>query len=230
MDFANMVVLITGASGGIGNSLAEILHNYGATVIGVYNEHKINTQEYDTYKCDITKEEDIKELFKKVIAKHEKIDVLVNCAAISLDDDIYNKSKEDFLKVLEVNLVGTYLMCKQASLVMEKGVIINIASTNGIDTYNPLSMDYDASKAGLINLTQNLALRFPSLKICALAPNWVDTNSVLNMEPNYLKSELKRIGQDKLIKKEAVAIKIIEIIINDDIKSGDVIRMDNENV
>ena len=230
MDFANMVVLITGASGGIGNSLAEILHNYGATVIGVYNEHKINTQEYDTYKCDITKEEDIKELLQKVIAKHEKIDVLVNCAAISLDDDIYNKSKEDFLKVLEVNLVGTYLMCKQVSLVMEKGVIINIASTNGIDTYNPLSMDYDASKAGLINLTQNLALRFPSLKICALAPNWVDTGSVLNMEPNYLKSELKRIGQDKLIKKEAVAIKIIEIIINDDIKSGDVIRMDNENV
>lgn len=230
MDFANMVVLITGASGGIGNSLAEILHNYGATVIGVYNEHKINTQEYDTYKCDVTKEEDIKELLQKVITKHEKIDVLVNCAAISLDDDIYNKSKEDFLKVLEVNLVGTYLMCKYASLVMEKGVIINIASTNGIDTYNPLSMDYDASKAGLINLTQNLALRFPSLKICALAPNWVDTGSVLNMEPNYLKSELKRIGQDKLIKKEAVAIKIIEIIINDDIKSGDVIRMDNENV
>ncbi len=229
MDFANMVVLITGASGGIGNSLAEILHNYGATVIGVYNEHKINTQEYDTYKCDITKEEDIKELLQKVIAKHEKIDVLVNCAAISLDDDIYNKGKEDFLKVLEVNLVGTYLMCKHASLVMEKGVIINIASTNGIDTYNPLSMDYDASKAGLINLTQNLALRFPSLKICTLAPNWVDTESVLNMEPNYLKSELKRIGQDKLIKKEAVAIKIIEIIINDDIKSGNVIRMDNEN-
>ena len=229
MDFAGLVVLIVGASSDIGGSLASILNEYGATVIGTFNNHKID-ELYDTYKCDITKEEDIKELLQKVIAKHEKIDVLVNCAAISLDDDIYNKSKEDFLKVLEVNLVGTYLMCKQVSLVMEKGVIINIASTNGIDTYNPLSMDYDASKAGLINLTQNLALRFPSLKICALAPNWVDTGSVLNMEPNYLKSELKRIGQDKLIKKEAVAIKIIEIIINDDIKSGDVIRMDNENV
>lgn len=229
MDFANIVVLIVGASSGIGSCLAEILHNYGATVIGVYNKHKIEDVLYDTYKCDLTKEEEVKELFTYVKDKHEKLDVVVNLASISLDDDLYNKSKEDFMKVLEVNLVGTFLVCKYASLIMEKGVIVNMSSTDGIDTYNPLSLDYCASKAGIINLTKNLSLRLPNLKICTLAPNWVNTESVLEMDQDYLESELHRIGQNKLITKEEVALKIIEIMINDDICTGSVIRMDDGN-
>ena len=60
-------------------------------------------------------------------------------------------------------------------------------------------MDYDASKAGVENLTKNLALRFPNVKICALAPNWIATESVLEMSPIYLESELKRVNQKKLI-------------------------------
>jgi len=229
MDFSGLVVLITGASKGIGLTLSKILHEYGATVIGVYNNTKIITEEYDTYKCDISNEIDIKNLIAKVYDKHEKIDVVVNCAALCLDDDIYEKSKDDFMKVLEVNLVGTFLMCKYASLKMDRGVIINISSTDASDTFSPLSMDYSASKAGVENLTKNLALRFPNLKICALAPNWVDTETVLSMDKDYLESELKRIGQNKLLKKEEVALKIIEIIINDDIRSGDIIRMGGFN-
>lgn len=225
MDFSGLVVLITGASKGIGLTLSKILHEYGATVIGVYNSTKIDTEEYDIYKCDLSNEIDIKNLIDYVIKKHEKIDVVVNCGALCLDNDIYDKTKEEFMKVLEVNLVGTFLMCKYASKVMDKGVIINMSSTDAQDTFNPISMDYGASKAGVENLTKNLALRFPKLKICALAPNWVDTETVLSMNPNYLESELKRIGQDKLLKKEEVAIKIIEIIINDDIRSGEIIRM-----
>jgi len=225
MDFAGLVVLITGASRGIGACLANIMHEYGATVIGVYNNTKIKNVLFDTYQCDLCNEEDIKKLIKYVKDKHEKIDVVVNCAALSLDDDMYDKSKEDFMKVLEVNLVGIFLMCKYASLEMERGVIINISSTNAQDTYNPISMDYDASKAGVENLTKNLAMRLPNLKICDLAKNWVATEYVLNMERNYLENELKRIGQDKLLKKEEVALKIIEIIINDDIRSGEIIRI-----
>lgn len=229
MDFAGLVVLITGASKGIGLCLANILHEYGATVIGVYNSNKIEDVLFDTFKCDLSEEEDIKNLISYVKNKHEKIDVVVNCAALSLDNDIYDKNKNEFMRVLEVNLVGTFLMCKYASLEMERGVIINISSTNALDTYNPISMDYDASKAGVENLTKNLALRFPKLKICALAPNWVNTETVLNMDPEYLEKELKRIGQDKLLKKEEVALKIIEIIINDDIRSGEIIRMGGFN-
>lgn len=229
MEFANLVVLITGASKGIGLCLAKILHEYGATVIGVYNNTKIKDELFDTYKCDLSSEIEIKNLIKYVKDKHEKIDIVVNCAALSLDDDLYDKTKEDFMKVLEVNLVGTFLMCKYASLEMERGVIINMSSTNASDTYNILSMDYDASKAGVENLTKNLAKRLPNLKICALAPNWVDTETVLSIDEEYLRSELKRVGQDKLLRKEEVAMKIIEIIINDDIRSGEIIRMGGFN-
>lgn len=232
MDFAGYVVLITGASKGIGLCLAKILSEYGATVIGIYNNTIIKEALFDTYKCDISNEEEVKNLIKYVKEKHEKIDVVVNCAALSLDNDIYDKTKEEFIKVLEVNLVGTFLICKYASLEMEKGVIINLSSTDASDTFNPISIDYAASKAGIENVTKNLALRFPYLKICALAPNWVNTETVLNMDKEYLKNELKRVGQDKLLKKEEVALKIIEIMINDDIRSGEIIRMDgfNENI
>lgn len=229
MDFAGLVILITGASRGIGLTLANVMHEYGATVIGVYNNTEINDVLFDTFKCDLSNEEDIKKLIKYVKEKHEKIDVVVNCAALSIDDDIYDKTKNDFMRVLEVNLVGTFLMCKYASFEMEKGVIINISSTNAQDTYNPISMDYDASKAGLENLTKNLAMRLPNLKICALAPNWVATESVLNMDKEYLENELKRVGQNKLLRKEEVALKIIEIIINDDIRSGEIIRLGGFN-
>lgn len=229
MDFAGLVVVITGASKGIGKCLANILHEYGATVIGVYNNTKISNELFDTYKCDISNEEEIEKLFEYVINKHEKIDVLVNCAALCLDNDIYDKTKNEFMSVLEVNLVGTFLMCKYASLKMHRGIIINMSSTDAQDTFSTISMDYAASKAGVENITKNLAVRFPNLKICALAPNWVNTETVLEMDSNYLDSELKRIGQSKLLKKEEVALKIIEIIINDDIRSGEIIRIGGFN-
>lgn len=229
MDFAGLVVLITGASKGIGKCLSNILHEYGATVVGVYNNTKIENVLYDTYKCDISNEEEIKKLFTYVKNKHEKIDVVVNCAALCLDNDIYDKTKDEFMRVLEVNLVGTFLMCKYASSYMDRGVIINISSTDAQDTFSTMSIDYAASKAGVENITKNLANRFPDLKICALAPNWVNTETVLEMDPDYLESELRRIDQDRLLKKEEVAVKIIEIIINDDIRSGEIIRMSGFN-
>ena len=133
------------------------------------------------------------------------------------------------MRVLEVNLVGTFLICKKALSMMETGVIVNISSTDATDTFSPLSMDYAASKAGVENLTKNLALRFPNLKICALAPNWVDTESIREMSPIYLENELRRVNQKRLLTKEEVANKIIEIIKNPKIKSGEIIRMDGND-
>ncbi len=228
MDLSGLVILVTGASRGIGKTLASMLNSKKAMVIGVYNKTKIN-ESYDTYKCDISNENEIQDLFKYIKDKYGKLDVLVNAAAISMDNDLYDKSKDEFMKVLEVNLVGTFLMCKYASLIMDKGVIVNISSTNASDTYNILSMDYDASKAGVTNLSKNLANRLPNIKVVVLEPNWVNTESVLEMDKEYLEEELKRVGQKRLLEKEEVALKIIEIINNDDIISGTVIRMDGIN-
>ena len=229
MDFSNTVVLITGASKGIGLCLANLLLEYGAKVIGIYHNTKIINCNFDAYKCDISNELEIKKLMKYIKNKYGKLDVLVNSAALCLDNDIYNKTKKEFMKVLEVNLVGTFLMCKYASLIMNKGVIVNISSTDAYDTYSPISMDYAASKAGVENLTKNLAMKFPNIKICAIAPNWVNTETVLNMNPIYLQSEMERIGQKKLLTKEEVVIKIIEMIVSNDIVSGDIIRMVSSN-
>ena len=227
MDFSNKVILITGASSGIGRTLLQIMRQYKAKVIGIYNNTYIDEDDY--YKCDIKKEKDIKNLFKIIKKKYHKIDVLVNLAAYYQDNDMYDKSKKEFMDVLEVNLVGTFLMCKYASSLMDFGVIVNMSSTDATDTFNPLSMDYCASKAGIENLTKTLAMRLKNIRVCALAPNYVNTESAMAMDPEFLKSELERIGQKELLRKEDVALKIIEIIINSDFVSGSVVRMDGKD-
>ncbi|MBQ6687160.1 MAG: SDR family oxidoreductase [Bacilli bacterium] len=229
MNFLDKRVLIIGASSGIGLSLASKLTLEGAKVIGTYNTNIIPLVYIDACKCDLTKEDEITELFGYIKKEYQNIDYVINCAALSMDKDITEKTKAEFMKVLEVNLVGTFLVCKKALSIMKNGVIINISSTNASTTYNPISMDYDASKAGIENLTKNLALRYPDIKICALAPNWIATDSVLEMSPIYLESELKRINQKKLLTKEEVVNKIIDILQNKEIKSGEIIRMDDSN-
>ena len=223
------VALITGASKGIGYTLSNILVSNGYKVIGIYNSTNVFSDVIDYQKCDISNEEEVVKLFNYIKNKYGALDILVNLAALSIDDDIYEKNAIDFMKVLSVNLVGTFLMCKYASKIMNDGVIVNVSSTNGFDTYTPISMDYDASKAGVDNLTKNLAMRFTNIKVCGIAPNWVDTDTTLSIDSNYLNMEMKRIGQKKLIKKEKVCEKIIEIIENKDIKSGTIIRMEDGN-
>ena len=119
-------------------------------------------------------------------------------------------------------------------IAIEKGskdklkIVINIASTDGIDTYSSLNIDYSASKAGLINLTKSLALTLPNIKILAICPNWVETESIKEMNQEYLKQEMKRINQKQLIKPDEISKKIINII-NSDIKSGEIIVMRDSN-
>ena len=87
-------------------------------------------------------------------------------------------------------------------------------------------MDYSASKAGLINLTKSLALELEAAKVYALCPNWVNTESIREMNSDYLEEELKRIGQKKLIEPKEVSRKLIDIIESDEI-SGSVIVMED---
>ncbi len=229
MPLENKKILIVGASSGLGKALIEKLEHYNVKIMGTFNTHQIDNNLIDCYQCDISKESEVELLFTKLKEKYQTLDIVINCASLSLDDDIYDKSLDDFMTVLGVNLGGTFLISKYASLILDKGIIINISSTDGINTFSPLSLDYSASKAGVINLTQNLALRFSKIKFLTLAPNWIDTDSVLNANPEYIKTELKRIKQKKLLKKEDVAQKIISMMIDENIISGTVIVMDGKN-
>ncbi len=239
MDGVKKTVLITGASSDIGSNIAIEFAKHGYNVVMNYftNKEAIDNLEKNIHnyggknlviKADISLEEDVKKMISTTIMEFGKIDVVINNAGIAIDNDIYDKSKEEFLRVLEVNLVGTFLVSKEASIYMDKGTIINISSTDGIDTYNALSMDYCASKAGIISLTKTLAMRFPNLKVYSVAPNWVKTKSVLEMDSYYLEHELKRIGQKDLIEPIEVAKKVFELCDKQNLISGSIIRIDDK--
>ena len=155
---------------------------------------------------------------------YNRLDVLVNNAALSLDNDFDSKTKEQFIKVLEVNLVGPFLLIQGLKDLLK--TIINISSTDGINTYTKYNIDYSASKAGLINLTKSLALILEDKNIYAIGPNWVNTESIRHMNQDYLNDEMRRIGQKKLIDPSMIANKVIELLYGE-YESGSIIIMED---
>jgi len=150
------------------------------------------------------------------------VDILINNACKSNDNYIEDKTIEEFMNVVKVNLGGTYLMCKYAK---DSKVIINISSKDGIDTFNPISLDYSSSKAGIINLSCNLSLYYKDKKIYTVCPGWINTESVKSMNPDYLKNEMDRIGQKKLLDAYFVAEEIYKLI-DSNLDSGNVVVID----
>ena len=107
----------------------------------------------------------------------------------------------------------------------KNSIIINMASTDGIDTYSIYNIDYAVSKAGIIQLTKSFSLILNNIKSIAIAPNWVATPSTIKMNQDYLKTELKRLKQNRLISIDTVTNKIIQVINDKNIKSGEVITI-----
>ena len=225
MNFKDKVVLVTGSSRGIGRSTIEEFASLGANVIINYvnNEDmalELKNEVVSKYgvdalvvKCDVSKEEEVKDMVNTIISHFGKIDILVNNAAISMDDVIDNKSSEDFMKVLGVNLLGPFLTSKYIGRIMfnqKSGKIINITSTNGIDTYYKESMDYDASKAGLISLTHNLALEFsPYVNVNAIAAGWVNTDVNKDLEPNFRDEQTSKILLNRFAESKEIAKTVV---------------------
>ena len=233
----NKVAFISGSAKGIGREIAKVLAKEGYDLILHYNtsyEDVMSLKKELDYisnvtilKANLKEKSEIDEMIDVIKQKYNHIDVLINNAALDISDDIIDKTYEQFLDVIKVNLVAPFLLIKSLMDLIRGGVIINISSTDGINTYNPLSLDYCASKAGLINLTKNLALRLDDIRVYAICPNWVDTESIREMNPDYLKEELKRIGQRDLIEPISVAYKVKEII-NSKFKTGTIIVMEDK--
>lgn len=204
-----MNVLVTGSSRGLGKAIILEYAKNGYDVIINYNNSKAEALELKEYiestykvkaiviKCDISKENEIDSMIEEIYKEFGYLDILVNNASIALDQDFELKTKEDFMKTLEVNLVGTYLLSKKIGLKMLKrksGNIINISSTNGLETTYPESIDYDASKAGVISLNHNLANYFaPYIRVNTICPGWINTDMNKDLDQDFINKELDKI-------------------------------------
>ncbi len=225
-----IVALVTGGNRGIGASCCEEFAKVGANLVINYCHHKEEAEKLaneleEKYniealpiKCDVSKEEEVEEMINTIIDHFGGIDILVNNAGVARDSLLLDKNEKEFKRVLEVNLLGTYLCSKYAAKVMlnqKKGKIINISSTNAIDTFYPESCDYDASKAGVISLTHNLAREFaPFISVNCICPGWVKTamNKDLNLE--QIKEERKKILLGRFAEPEEIAKVVIFLASN----------------
>lgn len=236
------VALITGSSSGIGKEIAsklasdyEVILHYNSN----YNEAlKLkndidNKYNRDTLlvKGDLSNEEDINNIINVIYDRYDKIDVLINNAGIAIDTMFEDKNKDNFMKILEVNLIAPFLLCKKIGLKMKEnkdGVIINISSTNGIDTPYIESLDYDASKAGLISLSNNIANYLaPYVRVNTICPGWINTNMNNNLDDDFITSEKNKILLGRFGEAYEVA-NLVYFLISDEAKyiNNSIIRID----
>ena len=208
------VVLVTGGSRGIGKEVAEVYAENGYDVVINYVSDKTDIEgikkEFEgkgvkclLVKADVSKAEDVEKMVEEAIAEFGKIDVLVNNAGITRDTLLMRMSEEDFDKVIEINLKGTYLVTKAVTKYMMKkrsGSIINLASVVGL-VGNAGQCNYSASKAGIIGFTKSVAKELASrnIRANAVAPGFIatDMTSVLSdsvKENINAQIPLKRMG------------------------------------
>lgn len=221
-----MVVLVTGSSRGIGAATILEFAKKGYDVVINYNNSKESAyklqekvKKYNVrclaIKCDISNEDEVKEMISKIITTFGTIDILVNNASIAQDCPFEDKTVASFRKTLSVNLIGTFIVSRLVGDIMynkKKGQIINIASTNGIDTTYVESCDYDASKAGVISLTHNLAKYYaPYVRVNAIAPGWVDTDMNKSLDKSFVNNELDKILLSRFATPEEIAESIYHI-------------------
>jgi 3-oxoacyl-[acyl-carrier protein] reductase len=197
------VALVTGASQGIGRACALLLASSGAQVaLAARNEDKLAETKAqitaaggtaETFKLDVANEDEVKSVFKAVVAKFGRLDILVNNAGITRDQLIMRMKRADWDAVMNTNLTGAFL-CTQAAispmLKQRYGRIVNITSIFG-QIGQTGQANYSASKAGLIGLTMSVAREVGSRTITcnAVAPGWIETEMTKDL-PQEMKDQV----------------------------------------
>jgi 3-oxoacyl-[acyl-carrier protein] reductase len=221
----DQVAIITGASRGIGRSIAEVFAEEGAKIVINYNSFEKGASDVVNVingkggqaihvRADVSKLDDVKRLVKATMDSFGRIDILVNNAGVLYPDDFLDAKEEVWDKTIDINLKGAYLCCKEVAPIMlkqKRGKIINISSNSGL--YHPSSMrqvEYVASKAGMNGLTKALALRLgPYVTVNAICPGYIKTEMVAHNDPGTERmlleeTALKRFGRPDEVASAAV--------------------------
>lgn len=211
--FENEIVLVTGAGRGIGASIAKRFASEGAEVIVNYSGNDEAAQktvdeitatggQAQKYKCSVNDSESVKVMIDEIIKEFGRIDILVNNAGITKDGLMLRMTDEDFDRVIDVNLKGTFNCTKYVSKYMLKqksGKIINISSVVGLSG-NAGQVNYSASKAGIIGITKSAAKELSSrgITVNAVAPGYVDTDMTKVLSDNIRNEILKNIPLQRM--------------------------------
>ena len=227
-DFDGKKAVISGATKGIGKAIAKAFLEAGATVIGVYgsdrNAADLFMQEWKAsasyqenklflYLCDVSDESAVLQFFAEVDEKFDTIDILVNNAGIRRDAVLAMMHSEDWQRVIDVNLTGTFNMSKQAVLLMMKqkyGRIIHITSPMAHMGFAGQA-NYAASKAGQIGMMRSLAKETAKRKITVncISPGFIDTELLEGLTADQLDKYKKMVPLKRFGKTEEVAAAVL---------------------
>ncbi len=208
MDLKNKKVLITGATGGIGNSLIKKFNDLGSTILATgTNVDKLNKLKEDfpdiiVERFKLDEHNKIESFIEASYKKLDGLDVLVNNAGITLDNLSIRLTEENWKKVLDINLTSSFLMCKYSIKKMLKkkyGKIINITSIVG-HTGNLGQANYSASKAGIVAFSKSLAIEYAkkNININCVSPGFIKTEMTDKIDENFKKILIEKIPTGQL--------------------------------
>ena len=240
-DLTGKVALITGASYGIGFAIACALHEAGATIVfndikqelvdkglAAYKEAGI---EAHGYVCDVTNEDAVNEMVKKITAEVGHINVLVNNAGITRDGLLMRMSDDAFDRVLDVNLKGTFNTTRALTKTFMRqrgGCVINMSSVVGL-MGNAGQANYAASKAGVIGLTKAVARELAprGVRVNAVAPGFVETDMTAKLSEKVRAACEEQIPLRRMARPEEVA-GVVRFLASDAAAyiTGEVVRVD----
>ncbi len=219
-EFNGQTVVISGASRGIGKAVSTAFLKQGATVIGIYAGNRDAADAFlkeasefngtlQLHQCDVADADQVERFFQKVEEEFDTIDILINNAGIRRDKLLALMDQESWQKVIDINLTGTFCMCRSAVLLMMKqkyGRIINITSPVATIGFAGQT-NYGASKAGQIGLTRSLCKETARKKITVncVSPGFIDTELIDDLSPEQLKEYKKVVPMRRFGKVTEVA-------------------------
>lgn len=239
----NKVAMITGSSRGIGKATAiefakrgyDIVINYVHSKEKALSFQKELEEKYGVkaiaMQADLSQEEEVKNLAQEALDTFGKVDVLVNNAGIAPYSEVQDKTVQDWQQTLQTNLIAPFLLSQILGNEMVKnhyGKIINVSSIDAIYSYNAESMEYDASKAALINMTKNFALQLqPYVNVNCIAPGWVETDMNKDLPQEMIDAVTNKICKKRFAKPEEIA-KLICYLASDDAEfiNSEIIKID----